>query len=97
MQQLAIDFDALRFNGPDYDPARDNARLGEQIKRIFDLMRDGEWRTLAEIESATGDPPASISAQLRHLRKDRFGGHTIEKDYRGNGLYSYRLIARATP
>ncbi|KKL56177.1 hypothetical protein LCGC14_2247980, partial [marine sediment metagenome] len=35
--------------------------------------------TLCEIEDLTGDPPASISAQLRHLRKERFGAHTVER------------------
>lgn len=94
--QATLNFDAPpRFNGPDYDAARDNERLTGQILRIFDLMRDGEWRTLGDIAKATGDPEASISAQLRHLRKKRFGAHGLEKDYRGNGLYAYRLIVNA--
>lgn len=84
-----------RFNGADYVPERDNARLAGQMQRVFELMSDGQWRTLQEIADQTGDPPASISAQLRHLRKSRFGGHTIEKDHLGNGLYSYRLKARS--
>ena len=42
----------------------------------------------------TGDPESSISAQLRHMKKERFGGHAIEKGYLGNGLYTYRLIVR---
>lgn len=89
--QTLIDFDALRFNGPDYVAARDNARLGAQILRVFNLMADGNWRTLREIEDATGDPAASISAQLRHLRKARFGGHVVEREYVGDGLWKYRL------
>jgi hypothetical protein len=40
----------------------------------------------------TGDPEASVSAQLRHLRKPRFGGHTVERRYMSNGLYEYKLI-----
>ena len=91
-------FDApARFNGPAYDPARDNARLGGQILRIFDLMQDGNWRTLREIAQATGDPESSISAQLRHLRKRRFGSHTVEREHVGGGLYRYRLIVKASP
>lgn len=73
----------------------DAERLTGQIKRIFDLMKDGEFRTLGDIERITRDPQASISAQLRHLRKPRFGGHGLEKRHRGepkNGLYEYRLI-----
>lgn len=87
---------APRFDGPSFDPVFDQARLTKQLGRVFDAMRDGEWRTLGEIGAITGDPQASISAQLRHLRKPRFGGYTIEKRRRGlpeHGLYEYRLPA----
>lgn len=80
------------FNGDDYKPERDWERLDKQIGRVFNCMKDGRWRTLNEIHEATRDPHASISAQLRHLRKDRFGGHQVEKEYIENGLYKYRLI-----
>jgi hypothetical protein len=86
-------FDA-RFNGPEYVPALDDKRLTGQILRVFTLMRDGEWRTLDEIAASTGDPHASISAQLRHLRKARFGGHVVNRRPRGercHGLYEYSL------
>lgn len=101
MIQTALNFDAPpRFNGADYVPSRDNARLTGQIARIFAAMKDGGWRTLREIALATEDPEASISARLRHLRKERFGGHEVNKRHRGepaNGLYEYQLIVRATP
>jgi hypothetical protein len=38
-----------------------------------------QWMTLAELASATRFPPASISAQLRHLRKAEYGGWAVEK------------------
>ncbi len=94
--QLAIDFETVRFNGPSYNAARDNARLTGQVLRIFDLMKDAQWRTLREIAEATNDPESSISAQLRHLRKERFGSHVVDKRHRGdpaNGLYEYQLLA----
>lgn len=81
-----------RFDGAGYDAKRDNVRLSGQLERVFNLMSDGRWRSLNAIAQLTGDPAASISAQLRHLRKARFGGHTVEKHYCGNGLYTYRLI-----
>lgn len=87
--------DKPRFNGPDYDPGLDKDRLTGQIKRVYECMKDGMWRTLDEIHVATGDPQASISAQLRHLRKPRFGGFSVEKRRRGepsNGLYEYKLV-----
>lgn len=80
------------YNGPEYIPERDHARLSGQTERIFNLMRDRLWRSLPEIARSTGDPEASISAQLRHLRKPRFGAHTIERRSRKGALFEYRLI-----
>lgn len=85
----------MRFNGSDYDPEEDDERLSQQHIRIRSLMLDGAWRTLAEIAQATGDPPASVSAQLRHLRKKRFGAFTVDKRARGerkSGLFEYRVL-----
>jgi hypothetical protein len=82
----------MRFDGADYVPERDDVRLTGQQARIWDLMCDGKWRTLQQISQVTGDPEASVSAQLRHFRKPRFGAHTIEREYVNRGLYLYRLI-----
>ena len=82
-----------RFDGSDYVPARDDLRLEGQLLRVFTLMQDGEWRSLEDISGHTGDPPASISAQLRHLRKPRFVSYTVNKKYMGNGLYLYQVQA----
>ncbi len=93
-KQLDIFKDA-QFNGSDYDKTLDQARLTGQIKRVYDLMIDGKWRTLREIESITNDPQASISAQLRHLRKKRFNSHIVNKQRRGektSGLFEYQLL-----
>lgn len=86
------------FDGPEYQPFQpsfDFLRLTGQIKRIFTLMSDSRWRSLAEIAAITNDPEASISAQLRHMRKKKFGEHTIERRRRGDvkrGLCEYRLL-----
>ncbi len=37
------------------------------------------WMALGELALMTRFPPASISAQLRHLRKEKYGGWGIEK------------------
>ena len=81
-----------RFNGAAYVPERDDPRLTGQILRVANCMVDGRWRSLADIEAITGDPAASISAQLRHLRKRRFGGHMVNKEYLGKGLWVYQLV-----
>jgi hypothetical protein len=82
-----------RFNGADYDPALDDRRLEKQLGRVYDCMSDGRWHTLADIEGVTHDPQASISAQLRHLRKDRFGAYIVERRRRETvGTWEYRLL-----
>jgi hypothetical protein len=49
---------------------------------------------LFEIAAVTGDPQTSTSAQLRHLRKPRFGGYRIDKRRRvaTAGSWEYRLV-----
>jgi len=58
-----------------------------QLAAIRELMTRagarGLWLTLGEIAEATEFAEASISAQLRHLRKARHGGHRVEKRCRG--------------
>ncbi len=85
--------DRPHFNGSDYDSKKDQARLSKQHERIRDLMVDGHWRTLDEIAQITLDPAASVSAQLRHLRKERFGAYNVEKRRREghSGLFEYRV------
>jgi len=43
------------------------------------------WLTLDELAKLTHYPPASISAQLRHLRKPQFGGYEVKKRQREVG------------
>lgn len=85
-----------RFNGSDYDHNRDKDRLSSQLERVYNAMQDGCWRTLGDIGALTNDPPASVSAQLRHLRKTRHGGHTVNKKYTQRGLWHYQLILNTT-
>lgn len=75
--------------GPAYDEAIDGARIEKQHERIRDLMLDGQRRTLSEIAVATGYPESSISAQLRHLRKAKFGSWNVYKERLGGGLWTY--------
>ena len=87
----------VRFDGSDYDPERDDERLTGQLKRIFEVMADGKWRTIDEIEAITGDPKISIQSQLRHLRKQRFGAFDVPTRRRGgeeSNLWEYRVGER---
>ena len=67
----------------------------QAIKNL--MVAESKWRTLEEIEWATGFPPASISAQLRHLRKAPYGGHVLEKRMRlGTDVYEYRVSPKGS-
>ena len=87
--------------GSDYVAELDEIRLTGQMLKVFEYMRNGKWRTLFEISDATTEPEASISAQLRNLKKDghnkqnvNYGGHTVLRRRRGGkgGTWEYKLI-----
>lgn len=87
----------LHFGGDTFSAKLDGERLTGQFARVRALMADGRWRTLAEIAEAAGGSEAGVSARLRDLRKERFGGHTVERRRRGEpsaGLWEYRLLVR---
>ncbi len=76
-----------------------------QLGIIRDLMLDaagrGAWLTLTEIAEPTAFGEASISAQLRHLRKARHGRYRVEKRQRRIGesesghaiwLWEYKVL-----
>lgn len=90
-QNTEIEKEKLRFNGPDYVASRDNIRLGTQLKKILKLMIDNKWRSLKEISDIVNAPESSVSAQLRHLRKPRFGSYEVERKHLGNGFYKYKV------
>ena len=79
--------------GPAYVETLDGPRLRTQLERVWTLIQNSdEGRTLGEIENALGYPQASVSAQLRHLRKPEHGSHLIIKRRRANsnGLWEYK-------
>jgi hypothetical protein len=79
--------------GETFDPDLDAPRMGAQLQRVFNVMRDGSWRTYYEIAAITGDPVQSVSARVRDLKKPRFGSRTIERRRRGTGgTWEYRLV-----
>ena len=80
------------FDGPKEDDEEARvSRLTGQLRDVYEALLDGERLTLGGLERKTGHPQASISAQLRNLRKARFGGFTINKKNIDGGLYVYWL------
>lgn len=79
------------FDGETYNAARDHKRLGEQHLRVWEVMKDGKWHSLAALTKLTGAPGASVSARIRDFRKNKFGGHKVERKSAGSGTFMYRL------
>lgn len=82
----------VAFDGSTYDHEKDYCRLKGQLGRVRLLMSDGKWRTLAEISDHAGGSEASISARLRDLRKEQYGGFIVERERVEDGLFKYRLV-----
>jgi hypothetical protein len=90
-----VALDTMRFDGATYEPDADQGRLARQMTRVRAAMLCGAWRTLDELAAATGDPPASVSARLRDLRKPRFGAFVVNRRRRGSakrGVFEYQVL-----
>lgn len=89
---------APRFGGKTYDPARDGIRMSRQLAAVHRLMSDGQWWSLLELAGEAGKltgkrvSESAASARIRDLRKDQFGGRTVEARNAGGGLWLYRLV-----
>lgn len=71
---------AEAFDGETYQPALDYGRLSTQLQHVAEVMRDGGWRTLGELQQAARYSEngkvrriaeTSLSARLRDLRKQK--------------------------
>ena len=90
------------FDGETYDPEYDRKRLGRQLQAVFDLMQDGAWRTLEEIQgilerSGIRAMTTNLSARMRDFRKPEYGKHESNKRRRRPacaGIYEYQLVIR---
>ena len=91
-----------RTFGPTYNPRLDRDRLFTQMAAVRDFMLGCQgWRTLYEMCAILEDrypgerfPQASVSAQLRHLRKRPFGSYIVNKRRRFRGLWEYQVLPR---
>ena len=83
---------APQFSGYTFSPSQDGARLAHLLERVFALMQDGRWRTLAQIAQACGGSEASVSARLRDFRKAQFGAHVVRHRRMSSGLWTYQLV-----
>jgi hypothetical protein len=86
---------ALAPGGAGDGMVRPGVTQRETLLTVLRLAAQYEtWVTLAELAAKTKFPPASISAQLRHLRKEKYGGWAVEKRRRewvSEVVWEYRL------
>lgn len=82
---------SLAFDGATYSRELDAKRLMGQLGRVYEIMAGGRWRTLREIAQIAQGSEAGVSARLRDLRKNKFGGHTVLRKRIEGGLWMYRL------
>jgi len=80
------------FDGRTFNPERDGERLGKQMAAVKALMLDGEWHTIAELGRKVQGSDAAVSARIRDLRKRRYGGYNVEREYVADGLWRYRVV-----
>jgi hypothetical protein len=74
-------------NGEEERMSEERRRHGERMPTQLDVVRQvmllaaqyGSWMTLEELARKTKFAEPSISAQLRHLRKEEHGGFAVEK------------------
>lgn len=85
---------ALDAPASDVFPEEDETQLAAIRELTTRASARGVWLTLAEIAEATEFAEASISAQLRHLRKAHHGGYHVEKRHRcpARGVAAMRTI-----
>jgi hypothetical protein len=86
----------MSFGGDSFDEGMDGGRLRRQLAAVWKVVSDERWYTLKTISHQVGAPEASVSARMRDFRKDKFGGHKVDKMRvpGGNGLWIYRLRKR---
>jgi hypothetical protein len=85
----------MSFGGNTYVAKRDKSRLTKQLDTVRNYMcqNRGVWFTLDALNTLIPEAhQTSISARVRDLRKNQFGGYTIERRYAGGGLFEYRLL-----
>jgi hypothetical protein len=86
----------MSFGGATLEKS-DFPRLSGQLKNVYDIMADGQYRTLdqivTEIKGQYGKvvTPQSVSARLRDLRKEKFGGYKVLRESVGAGLFKYAV------
>ena len=92
MGRLSDAYMEPRFDGGTFVPQRDMARLSGQLSKVRKILQDKQWHTLEELARLSGGSLAGVSARIRDLRKAKFGGHHIDRQYVSHGIWKYRMV-----
>ncbi len=78
---------AKALDGGGVADARRQRSQRETIRDVMLAASDcGTWLTLGELRALTSYGEASISAQLRHLKKSEYGGYDLLKRHREDAM-----------
>ena len=79
-----------------YGPAMtqdDVPRIFTQFDELLNIMLYRGWFTLSQLHDLTGIPEASISAQIRHMKKPQFGSYIVNKRRMPNSaIWEYQCL-----
>src|SRR5262245_10856013 len=83
---------ARAFGGASYEPSRDYERMNGQLRRVYEVMKDGHWHSLESLAREAGGTVASVSARVRDFRKRKYGSRLVERKHIKEGLFLYRMV-----
>ena len=78
---------------PETTTKEDFRRMDTQRSRLEWILTNhpGKWWTLRELGHMAVASETGISARLRDMRKDKYGGYDIQAENTGKGLWRYRI------
>jgi hypothetical protein len=89
-------------SAPGLETSADRERIGKQretVKATLLKAAAGDiWYSLVGLQAEiwmkhkVHIPLPSLSARIRDMRKQQYGGYKVERKNRGGGLYVYKLV-----
>lgn len=80
------------FDGAHYNVELDHERLTKQLNNVEAFMKDYKWHSVQEVAGSLHIPENSASAQIRNLRKLKYGAFLVDAvRIQPEGLFMYRM------
>jgi hypothetical protein len=81
----------VTFDGGTYSERLDRVRLLSQLDYVRDFLLQHGWVTLYLISQELEYPESSVSARIRDLRKEKFGGFKVVRRRKSEGTFEYKI------